>query len=183
MGKQWAYRIMKVLLIFACIALFFWIMGNIGQKFQDSHWVTVAKSTETLTELALPGIAVCLSQPYKDPDLDPLYSSGTKINQVKIYTIFNKVHFHKETFDFNVYESSEVIAEVGPNWTLDPYGVGSYEKGRCFTLTNSNKVQALDLTFTLALYNSFTYDIYLYPQGIDFSKQLYLKRTNVHTAA
>ena len=96
MGKQWAYRIMKVLLIFACIALFFWIMGNIGQKFQDSHWVTVAKSTETLTELALPGIAVCLSQPYKDPDLDPLYSSGTKFISKKVKKIFNKLHFIKK---------------------------------------------------------------------------------------
>ena len=41
-------------------------MYKIGEKFKDSQWKAVAKLDETYTELELPELTVCLSNPYKN---------------------------------------------------------------------------------------------------------------------
>ena len=70
-------------------------------------------------------------------------------------------------FEENAYEFSEVIMDIGLNWrpTKD---ISSFSRGRCFAFVNSEKVKAKDMNLTLSLSKNFQYDLYIYPQGIDF---------------
>ena len=44
--------------------------------FYSSNWVALARSSEMFTQLALPGIAICLKQPYRNMNSEPLSKLG-----------------------------------------------------------------------------------------------------------
>ena len=83
-------------------------------------------------------------------------------------------------FEENAYEFSEVIMDIGLNWrpTKD---ISSFSRGRCFAFVNSEKVKAKDMNLTLSLSKNFQYDLYLYPQGIDFLFLISLTKSRERT--